>query len=103
MLLIVYGENMVLGFVILYRLEKLDPEKAKEARLKWKDFVKNKWPPEIKLIGDYHHAFGSDFNGFLFVEAPDFNTFEKFYKIFRDYTRWYLAGTYTVIGIKEEE
>jgi hypothetical protein len=93
---------MVLGFVILYRLEKLDSEKAREAKEKWEEFVKNKWPSEIKLIGDYHHAFGSDFNGFLFVEAPSFESFERFYRIFRDYTRWYLTGTYIVIGVKEE-
>jgi hypothetical protein len=94
---------MSLGFVVFFRLKELSPEQAQEARKKWLDYKKNKWPKTVKLIGEYDHAYGSDFNGFVVIETPDFETFASFYPQLRENTRWYVSATTTVTGVKRED
>jgi len=50
----------------------MDEEKAKKAKKFWTIFSKDDWPSDIKIIGDYRHAWGSDWNGFLVIEAEPF-------------------------------
>lgn len=95
------GMNLALGFIILYRLKELTADQVRMAKERWETFKAEMWPEEVKLLGEYDHAYGSDYNGFLIVEAPTFEKFQEFYKKFRDYTRWYVKGTRTIVGVSE--
>jgi len=92
---------MTLGFVILYKLKELTTDQVNMAREKWNKFKAEMWPDDIKLLGEYGHAYGSDYNGFFIIEASSFDKFQEFCSKFRDYTRWYVESTRTIIGVKE--
>jgi hypothetical protein len=95
------GIVMTLGFIILYRLKELTSDQVNMARQRWSKFKSEMWPSDVKLLGEYGHAYGSDYNGFFLVEAPTFEKFQEFYSKFRDYTRWYVQSTKTITGVKE--
>lgn len=93
---------MTYGFVVFYRFHLMKEEDAKKAREFWAEYIKEEWPKEINLLGDYRHAWGSEWNGFLLLETKNPQSFFEFWPLFRDKTRWYVENTRTVIGLKRE-
>lgn len=75
---------------------------VKKAREFWSNYIKEEWPDDIRLLGDYRHAWGSEWNGFLLLESENPQAFFEFWPFFRDKTRWYVENTRTVIGLKRE-
>ena len=93
---------MTYGFIVLYRFQLMDEANAKKAREFWSKYLKEDWPADLKLLGDYRHAWGSEWNGFLLLETESPQTFFEFWPLFRDKTRWYVENTRTIIGLKRE-
>jgi hypothetical protein len=96
------GTKMTYAFIVFYRFHLMDEEKAKKAKKFWTIFSKDDWPSDIKILGDYRHAWGSDWNGFLLIEVEEPERFFEFWPKFRDKTRFYLDNTRTIIGIKRD-
>ena len=64
------------------------------------DTPPKKWPEELRIIGDYRFAWGTEWNGFLVLETDNPELFFNFWPRFRNKTRWYVDNTKTVIGLK---
>ncbi|MHA1908650.1 MAG: hypothetical protein ACW98Y_15215 [Candidatus Thorarchaeota archaeon] len=93
---------MTFAFVVYYRFMKMTPEEAGKAKEFWSEFSRNDWPEELRIIGDYRYAWGTEWNGFLLLETDNPQLFFDFWPRFRDKTRWYIDNTKTVIGQKRE-
>ena len=97
------GETlMTYGFIVFYRFQLMTPEQGSKAKEFWDEFGKGSWPQQLKLLGDYKHAWGSDWSGFLLIETEDPQSFFEFWPIFRDKTRWYIENTRTIVAIKRD-
>jgi hypothetical protein len=46
----------------------MSKEDAIKANTEWHE-LKNSLPPGIELMGEYDHAWGTEYNGFLLFEA----------------------------------
>ncbi len=91
----------MLGVVILYKLKTpMSEEEVKKAKEEWEKF-KNSLGGGVRIIGEYAHAWGTHYNGFILLEASNFDAFQSFWKKFRDTTRWYAIETHTIFGEKE--
>ncbi|MCS7102903.1 MAG: hypothetical protein NZ992_03360 [Candidatus Korarchaeum sp.] len=86
-------------YLILYKLKELSREEEEKARMQWEDMMKE-WPPEVRLIGVYDHAWGTEYNGVMILESDSMDSFTKFWKWFRDKVRWYVPETKTIIATK---
>ncbi len=86
-------------FLIFYKLKQLTDEEEERARREWEDIMEE-WPPEVRLIGVYDHAWGTDYNGLIIMESESMDAFTRFWKWFRDKIRWYVPETKTVIALK---
>ncbi len=93
---------MTFAFIVYYRFVKMDAEKASKAKEFWREFVKNNWPEELTIVGDYRYAWGTEWNGFLVLESKEPRLFFDFWPRFREKTRWYLDNTRTIIGVKRD-
>ncbi len=93
---------MTYGFVIYYRFKLLTPEEAEKAREFWAEFRNESWPKDLEIVGNYTHAWGTEWNGWLLVETENPVTFFEFWPFFRDKTRWYIDNTRTIIGVKKK-
>ncbi len=93
---------MTYAFVVFYKFRQMTTEESDRARAFWKQFLDEGWPEELHLIGDYRHAWGTEWNGFLLLEAEEPAVFFEFWPLFRDRTRWYVENTRTVIGLKRD-
>jgi len=91
---------MTFAFLVYYRFTKMTPEQAAKAKEFWSDFSKNDWPKDLRIIGDYRYAWGTEWNGFLVLESESPEYFFTFWPRFREKTRWYIDNTKTVIGQK---
>lgn len=87
------------GFLVFFRFEKLSDEDAKKSKEQWEQ-MKREMPKSIKLVGEYYHAWGTRYNGFLLFECENADDFVKYWKEFKDKTRWYLAETRTILSKK---
>ena len=47
------GIDMTYGFIVFYRFQIMDEEKAQKARKFWTVFSKDDWPSDIKIVGDF--------------------------------------------------
>jgi hypothetical protein len=97
-----WWHRMTYAFLVFYRFQMMTPEQAGKAKEFWEEFSKGSWPEQLQIIGDYKHAWGSDWNGFLLVETDDPQSFFEFWPIFRDKTRWYIDNTRTLVSIKRD-
>jgi hypothetical protein len=88
------------AFVVFYRFKVMSSEEAKKAKEFWINFSKNEWPEDITLVGDYRHAWGTDWNGFLFLETTNPEKFFAIWPRIRDKTRWFVENTRTIIGLR---
>ncbi|MHA2240802.1 MAG: hypothetical protein ACXACE_04280 [Candidatus Thorarchaeota archaeon] len=94
--------NMTYAFVVFYRFMSMTPEEAGKARDFWAEFSTKEWPTELKIVGDYRFAWGTEWNGFIFLETENPQLFFDFWPRFRDKTRWYIENTRTIIGQKRD-
>lgn len=76
-----------------------DAEVSK-AKKEWDDFKKGGLPKGVRIVAEYDHAHGTDWNGFMLVEARTMDAFQQFWETFRDLTRWYVDRTQAIIGMK---
>jgi len=92
---------MVYTIIVFYRFKELTASQEEKARQEWNE-IKGQLPEGVSLISNNSHAFGTNWSGFLILEANDFESYVKFWKWFKDKIRWYVAETQTIIGIKRE-
>ncbi|MEM0016935.1 MAG: hypothetical protein QXJ48_01280 [Candidatus Korarchaeum sp.] len=86
-------------YLVLYKLKELSREEEEKARMQWEDMMRE-WPPEVRLIGVYDHAWGTEYNGVMILESDSMDSFTRFWKWFRDKVRWYVPETRTIIATK---
>ena len=91
---------MTFSFVVFYRFLRMTAEQADQAKEFWQEFSQKDWPEELHIVGDYRFAWGTEWNGFLFLETENPQLFFDFWPRFREKTRWYIENTRTIIGIK---
>jgi hypothetical protein len=88
-------ETMAATFLVFYRFKTMSPEETKKANEEWKD-IKKSLPQGIELIGEYNHAWGTEYNGFLLFEAESSDDFMDWWAKFKDGIRWYVDHTHTI-------
>ena len=88
-------ETMAATFLVFYRFKTMSPEETKKANEEWKD-IKKSLPQGIELIGEYNHAWGTEYNGFLLFEAESSDDFMDWWSKFKDGIRWYVDHTHTI-------
>lgn len=86
-------------YLVFYKLKELSRDEENRARLQWEEIMRD-WPPEVRLIGVYDHAWGTEYNGVMVLESESMDSFARFWKWFRDQVRWYVPETKTVIAMK---
>jgi hypothetical protein len=47
-------------------------------------------------MGEYNHAWGTEYNGFLLFEADSSDDFMDWWAKFKDGIRWYVDHTHTI-------
>lgn len=86
-------------YLVFYKLKELSQEEENRAKMEWEEIMKE-WPPEVRLIGVYDHAWGTEYNGIMILESESMDSFARFWKWLRDKIRWYVPETWTVISMK---
>jgi len=86
-------------FLVFYRFRPLDSEEKSIAKHKW-DEIKSTLPKEIELIGEYDHAWGTEYNGFLMFQSNTSDQFLEWWSTFKDEIRWYVEKTHTIVARK---
>ena len=88
--------------VVFYRYKKLSEEEERRVAEEWKRLKEEFGRFGVRLLSNNSHAFGTDWNGFLVLEAEDFDDYVKFWRWFKDRVRWYIEATQTVVGVRRE-
>ncbi|MHA1238144.1 MAG: hypothetical protein ACTSSJ_02650 [Candidatus Odinarchaeia archaeon] len=91
---------MTLVFFILLKFKTLSSEEKRETKEKWKEYKRRNIPKEIKIVGEYEHTWGTVWNGALLVETDKMEDFINWWPKFRDFNRWYVTETQTIIMTK---
>ena len=55
-------------FLVFYRFKTMSNDDAQKANTEWHE-LKNSLPSGIELVGEYDHAWGIEYNGFLLFES----------------------------------
>jgi hypothetical protein len=55
---------------------------------------------DVRLTGEYIHAWGTEYNGFLLFEADNSDSFLSWWSSFKDKIRWYVDQTHTIVARK---
>jgi hypothetical protein len=87
------------GFLVFYRFMAMSPQEAQKASAEWDD-LKKSLPSDVRLAGDYIHAWGTEYNGFLIFEADSSDSFLPWWSGFKDKIRWYVDQTQTIVARK---
>jgi hypothetical protein len=61
-------------FLVFYRFKAMTKEEKQKTENKWHQ-LKNSLPSGIELVGEYGHAWGTKYNGFLLFEAESSDSF----------------------------
>jgi hypothetical protein len=61
-------------FLVFYRFKALSKEEKQKAESEWSQ-LRNSLPSGIELVGEYIHAWGTKYNGFLLFEAETSDSF----------------------------
>jgi len=93
---------MTITAVIFYKFRLLTEEEEEKTKRDWEETKKN-FPEGVRLISLNDHAWGTEYNGFMVIEADTFENFLRFWKWFKDKVRWYVERTKIVIGTKRPE
>ena len=75
----------------------MSSEERNRANNEWNK-LKNTLPQGIELIGEYNHAWGTEYNGFLMFQSETSDSFFEWWKGFKDTIRWYVDKTHTIIA-----
>ena len=67
------------------------------AKQEWED-IKNTLPDNIELIGEFNHAWGTEYNGFLMFQSETSDIFFEWWSGFKDKIRWYVEKTHTIVA-----
>lgn len=86
-------------FLVFYKYKSMTKEETQNAAQKWRE-LKNSLPIDVELIGEYSHAWGTEYNGFLLFEAEKTDSFLDWWSTFKDTIRWYVDKTYTITARK---
>ena len=84
-------------FLVFYRFRPLDSEEKNIAKQEWED-IKSSLPNNLELIGEYNHAWGTEYNGFLMFESETSDVFFEWWTGFKDKIRWYVEKTHTIVA-----
>ena len=57
-------------FLVFYRFKAMSKEEKQKAESDWSQ-LRNSLPSGIELVGEYIHAWGTEYNGFLLFEAEN--------------------------------
>ncbi len=90
---------MAATFLVFYRFKTMSNEDAKKANAEWRQ-LKNGLPKGLRLTGEYNHAWGTEYNGFLLFDADSTDLFLDWWSNFKDKIRWYVAKTHTIVARK---
>jgi len=90
---------MAATFLVFYKYKSMNKEDTQKAANEWRD-LKKSLPDVVELIGEYNHAWGTEYNGFLLFEAEDADSFLDWWSTFKDKIRWYVEKTYTITARK---
>ena len=83
------------SFLVFYRFKAMNKEEAEKAKGEWQN-LKNNLPSGIELAGEYIHAWGIEYNGFLIFESDSADSFLDWWSKFKDTIRWYVEQTHTI-------
>jgi hypothetical protein len=78
-------------FLVFYRFKSMSNEEAKKANSEWHELKSG-----VELVGEYDHAWGTEYNGFLIFEADGSDSFFDWWSGFKDEVRWYVEQTHTI-------
>ena len=84
-------------FLVFYRFKAMSDQEAQKSSAEWND-LKKSLPSEVRLAGEYIHAWGTEYNGFLLFEADNTNSFLDWWSSFKDKIRWYVDQTHTIVA-----
>ena len=84
-------------FLVFYKFRSMTSDERSRAKEEW-DKLKNTLPQGIELTGQYSHAWGTEFNGFLLFQAETSDSFFDWWEGFKDSIRWYVEKTHTIIA-----
>lgn len=90
---------MTYAFLVFYQFKTMSADETKRATAGWQGLKKH-LPQGVRLAGEYDHAWGTEYNGFLLFEAEDSDSFLDWWSSFRDKVRWYVTKTHTVVSRK---
>jgi hypothetical protein len=82
-------------FLVFYRFKSMNTDEAAKAKSEWND-LRNNLPPGIELAGEYNHAWGTEYNGFLLFESESSDAFLDWWSKFKDNIRWHIEQTHTI-------
>jgi hypothetical protein len=82
-------------FLVFYRFKAMSEQEIDRAKDQWSE-LKNSLPSGIELVGEYIHAWGTEYNGFLLFEADSADLFLDWWSKFKDSIRWYVEQTHTI-------
>ena len=88
-------EVMVATMLVFYRFKSMSQEEKEKANKEWRN-LKDGLPQGIELIGEYDHAWGTEYNGFLLFETETSDMFFDWWANFKDKVRWYVDQTHTI-------
>jgi hypothetical protein len=83
------------AFLVFYRFKTMSKEEAQKAKEEWQN-LKNRLPSGIELVGEYTHAWSTEYNGFLLFESDSADSFLDWWSNFKDTIRWYVGQTHTI-------
>ena len=55
------------AFLVFYRFKAMNKEETQKANDEW-NRLKNNLPSGIELVGEYVHAWGTEYNGFCYLK-----------------------------------
>ncbi len=90
---------MAATFLVFYRYKSMTKDESEKAAKQWRE-MKGSLPANVELIGEYVHAWGTEYNGFLLFEAENADSFLDWWSTFKDNIRWYVEKTYTIVARK---
>ena len=82
-------------FLVFYRFKIMNKDDAQKTNTEWRE-LKNSLPSDIELVGEYDHAWGTEYNGFLLFESDSSDSFLEWWSNFKDKVRWYVEQTHTI-------
>ena len=85
------------AFLVFYKFRAMTSEEQKKSNDEWNE-LKNTLPQGIELIGEYVHAWRTEYNGFLLFQAETSDSFFDWWSGFKDSIRWYVDRTHTIIA-----